>query len=604
MKHHWMALLLVSLSLPAFCAESAPDDLDASFGTRGQHFLKLFGDEYSSQPDVELLLLPNGDIAIGDGFSWRLTSANAERTRTLDLSRACGEIPPAQCPATFGTLARQPDGRMVIAFSVGPGSSAGPPRIGILRLHADGAPDLLFGTAGTAVLSTPSLPFFGRLSPIGISHQSDGGLLVAGNADGRALVLTRFLAAGETDRAFGNGGSLQFDRFNPVAFVRTSNGNLVLASDEGRTTNEAALMRLLPNGQVDASFDARDALLMSPLFHPQALAEQADGKLIVAGLLWASAQRPYPAAIAVMRLDAQGRRDASLGTDGMVVLRIEDDRTFTSVAVALDSRARIVTAAEVTPINPEVYAGYRIAVARFLPDGAVDTLFAGGGVTTLQTPNPLARPAVVITPADAILIGGVASPTLGGGPATGPTLLRLHGGEGSVSRPIREERAIEFHHAGFGHYVIAATQREIATLDEPLYDPSKAWRRTGRSFRVWSGDAPHLSAVCRFFSGQSFAPKSSHFYTPYAHECASLRAGSTWMFEGEPFRFQLPTATPAGLGCPAASVPLYRVYNNGLGGAPNHRYTDDPAILASMLGQGWIFEGDSRTKVFACIPPP
>ena len=186
----------------------------------------------------------------------------------------------------------------------------------------------------------------------------------------------------------------------------------------------------------------------------------------------------------------------------------------------------------------------------------------------------------------------------------GPMLLRLHGGEGSVRRPIREERAVEFYHAGFGHYVIAATQREIVTLDDPLYDPSRAWRRTGRAFRVWSGNAPHLSAVCRFFSGQSFAPKSSHFYTPYVQECASLCAGSIWTFEGEPFRLQLPTATPVGLVCPAGSVPLYRAYNNGLGGAPNHRYTDDPAILASMLNQGWAFEGDVQTKVFACIPPP
>ena len=97
------------------------------------------------------------------------------------------------------------------------------------------------------------------------------------------MVLTRFLAGGEPDLTFGDGGYLRFDRFNPVAFVQTSNGSLVLASD-------AALMRLLPNGQVDATFDARDALMGSFRFRPQALAEQADGKLVVAGLFNASAQ--------------------------------------------------------------------------------------------------------------------------------------------------------------------------------------------------------------------------------------------------------------------------------------------------------------------------
>jgi hypothetical protein len=211
--------------------------------------------------------------------------------------------------------------------------------------------------------------------------------------------------------------------------------------------------------------------------------------------------------------------------------------------------------------------------------------------------------AVVIAASDGILIGGDSRDIQSSGWPS-PMLLRLNGGDGSLNRPIREERAVEFHHAGFGHYFIAASQREIATLDDPIYDPSRAWRRTGLSFRVWSQDAPHLSATCRFFSGQSFAPKSSHFYTPYAEECASLRAGSTWMFEGEPFWLQLPTSMPAGLGCPPGSAPLYRAYNNGLGGASNHRYTDDPAILASMLARGWSFEGDVQTKVFACIPAP
>jgi uncharacterized delta-60 repeat protein len=590
MKHAWIAVLLMLLSLATFRAESAPDDLDPSFGTGGQHVLEVF-DEYISFPrDTNLLLLPNGDIAVTDGFAWlRRTSANAERTDTFDLAHACGEVP---CGVRFGALARQPDGKIVIAFTVVPTLGGSPTaKIGIVRLQADGSPDLFFGTAGTAVVSTAS---GWQSHPIGLSIQSDGGLLVAASSDFRALVLTRFLAAGEPDRTFGDGGILRVDRFNPVAFVRTSNGNLVLASD-------AALMRLLPNGQVDATFDARDALMGSSLFSPQALVEQPDGKLVVAGLFLRAQDRDDGAAIALMRLDARGRRDVGFGTDGMVVLPVEDDRSFASAAVALDSRARIVVSATVIPINPRVWAGNRVAVARFLPDGAVDTFFAGGGVTTLQTPNPSASGAVVITPSDAILVGGTGDCF---GFCSGPALLRVHGGEGSVSRPIREERAVEFYHAGFGHYVIAATQREIVTLDDPLYDPSKAWRRTGQAFRVWSGDAPHLSAVCRFFSGQSFAPKSSHFYTPYVEECASLRAGSTWTFEGEPFRLQLPTATLVGLVCPTGSVPLYRAYNNGLGGAPNHRYTDDPAILASMLNQGWAFEGDVQTKVFACIPPP
>jgi hypothetical protein len=48
--------------------------------------------------------------------------------------------------------------------------------------------------------------------------------------------------------------------------------------------------------------------------------------------------------------------------------------------------------------------------------------------------------------------------------------------------------------------------------------------------------------------------------------------------------------------------PLYRAYNNGMSGAPNHRYTTDPAVLDAMIAQGWIMEGEAATRVFACVP--
>jgi len=47
---------------------------------------------------------------------------------------------------------------------------------------------------------------------------------------------------------------------------------------------------------------------------------------------------------------------------------------------------------------------------------------------------------------------------------------------------------------------------------------------------------------------------------------------------------------------------LYRLYNNGMGGAPNHRYTTSLATFNTMLAQGWAFEGEANTKVFACVP--
>jgi hypothetical protein len=39
-----------------------------------------------------------------------------------------------------------------------------------------------------------------------------------------------------------------------------------------------------------------------------------------------------------------------------------------------------------------------------------------------------------------------------------------------------------------------------------------------------------------------------------------------------------------------------------MGGAPNYRFTTSLATLNAMLTQGWVFEGEANTKVFACVP--
>ena len=181
-----------------------------------------------------------------------------------------------------------------------------------------------------------------------------------------------------------------------------------------------------------------------------------------------------------------------------------------------------------------------------------------------------------------------------------PMLMRFEGGNTSTPRPVQEDVAAEYYDSAFRHYFVTALASEISILNGGFGNDE--WVPTGRQFKVWTAPSPELSTVCRFFSGSSFAPKSSHFYTPYANECALLKAGSVWTFEGNVFELRLAVASASGATCPAGTAPLYRLYNNGQGGAPNHRYTDDLALLDAMVAHGWIFEGDASTKVFACIP--
>ena len=45
--------------------------------------------------------------------------------------------------------------------------------------------------------------------------------------------------------------------------------------------------------------------------------------------------------------------------------------------------------------------------------------------------------------------------------------------------------------------------------------------------------------------------------------------------------------------------PLFRLYNNGQGGAPNHRYTTSTVTRGQMLALGWVQEGAGE-GVVAC----
>ncbi|MBI4741615.1 MAG: hypothetical protein HY777_08765 [Betaproteobacteria bacterium] len=154
-----------------------------------------------------------------------------------------------------------------------------------------------------------------------------------------------------------------------------------------------------------------------------------------------------------------------------------------------------------------------------------------------------------------------------------------------VQSPVSAATAIEYYHAGFGHYFITASPEEADLIDSGVL---QGWSRTGETFKVYTLNTPGAANVCRFFT-TSFAPKSSHFYTPSATECASVKGNPNWQYEGLVFS----VAPAASSSCPTGTVPIYRLYNNGQSGAPNHRYTASPAIVSTMAAQGWANEGVS-----------
>jgi len=537
--------------------------------------------------------------------------------------------------ATFvHAMLLQTDGAVIVALGHSPAR--------IMRFDGVGRVDQAFGAGGSIAAPIPD-PFFASrgaaYQPVSLALRDDGrfdvlwwfSVQVSIHSWGCGLKWIRYLPSGQPDYAFGQDGALDersCSATGPLELDRAGRGYRI---DQGSqclaeydTCNSWKWIRvhaadgtlvesLQPFGDwryVHLKIDARDRVvvgLASPapddvrftvgrlgpgVFGTAGIASVAlpgisslngvlplaDGRVVAYGSIQ-TGDRRYQAALA--RFTADGRPDESFGHDGVVPLTRQAQSAPRVVQVAGDADGRLLVLVD--------YAGTLVA-ARLLSNGDPDSTFAEAGLATLTagtaTPGTLA-----IRPTGEFVFG--ASVSL----PSQAAVFQFRGGE--LPPPVHTRVAIEYFHAEFGHYFVTANGSEIAILDRP---GTLGWTRTGQSFPVYDPAPPPLVPVCRFWSDQSFAPKSSHFYTPYASECGQVKRDPTWLFEGNAFYARLPEGTPGARTCPQGMAALYRAYNDGKGAAPNHRYTTDAATLDAMVAQGWVMEGEAVTRVFACVP--
>jgi len=150
---------------------------------------------------------------------------------------------------------------------------------------------------------------------------------------------------------------------------------------------------------------------------------------------------------------------------------------------------------------------------------------------------------------------------------------------------------VEYYNPSLDHYFVTAEPAEMAMLDAGVVVPG--WQRTGLAFKGRPAGSQFGLAACRFFGTPGLGP-NSHFYTIDAAECAKVKADPVWTYEGIAFNAQPPAAGD----CGSDRIPVLRVYNNGMGGQANHRYTTSRSETRQMQANGWIIEG----PVFCAIP--
>jgi hypothetical protein len=149
---------------------------------------------------------------------------------------------------------------------------------------------------------------------------------------------------------------------------------------------------------------------------------------------------------------------------------------------------------------------------------------------------------------------------------------------------------IEFYNAALQHYFMTADPAQAAVLDAGTIP---GWARTGFDFKSWTPASAIGVPACRFFGTPGVGP-NTHFFSIDPAECAKLQTDPQWTSEGTAFNEEAPTAQD----CPAALIPVTRLYNNGMGGQPNHRFLTSHSEINATVFAGWLVEG-----IVFCAPP-
>ena len=274
-------------------------------------------------------------------------------------------------------VALQPDGKIVMAGSSNNGSNDD---FAVVRYNADGGLDTDFGEDGRATTEIGSAGDFGRA----VGVQADGKIVVAGNSyngSNHDFALVSYNADGTLDTGFGTGGKVTTgvgsgDDYGRAVAVQ-SDGKIVVAGESHNGSDwDFAVVRYNADGTLDTGFGTGGKVTTgvgSAGDFGQALALQADGKIVVAGYSYNGSDQDF----AVARYNTDGSLDTGFDSDGLAITTVGTADDFgRAVAIAADGKIVVVGESDSGSSN------WDVAVARYSADGSLDTGFDSDGMAT------------------------------------------------------------------------------------------------------------------------------------------------------------------------------------------------------------------------------
>jgi uncharacterized delta-60 repeat protein len=320
-----------------FLPDGAPDD---SFGEDGKTDLDLWQKDFPTS----VLALPDGSIAVAGVSDEKLSLAKLQPDGTPDEDFGDMGVRITYFGgyrASLKSVAEQSNGRLVAVGSARLGD------IVLAGLLPDGKFDPTFGQEGRVVIDKKEF----NLSATAMVLLPDDKIVAAG-----WNFLMRFLPDGEPDPSFGEAGLLQLapGQVGINALALQPDGKFVWA---GRIAGQAAVGRLLPNGEPDTSFGDQGWIGVgggnNALFRDVLV--QADGKIAAFGF--------FPDGYNLFRFSADGQPDLSFNFIGKVKTGL-----VAANALLVSPDGKIVVGGRKSNGNP--------GLVRILPSGAIDPGFS------------------------------------------------------------------------------------------------------------------------------------------------------------------------------------------------------------------------------------
>jgi uncharacterized delta-60 repeat protein len=295
-------------------------------------------------------------------------------------------------------IAIQGDDKSVVVGVVG--LSRGNTRFGVARYDLAGTLDPTFG-GGDGRVVTDFTP--GYDEAVGVAIQDDGKIVVAGVA-GKRIGVARYTATGGLDPTFGGDGKITTDLTNDGDYaysigIQETDDKIVVGGYAGGAGGRFAVARYETDGTLDPTFGGGDGWVATNLTPRY---DYVDDLAIQAdGKIVAAGAADYfstSGRVALARYNPNGTLDTGFSGDGKIKANLGPG--FDAVyAVAVQAVDQHIVAAG--------QAGKRLTVVRYDTAGDPDTTFSGDGVAITDfTPGLDYADEVLIQADDKIVAAG------------------------------------------------------------------------------------------------------------------------------------------------------------------------------------------------------